>query len=68
MIHFRLFNALKVFLLKLSFLHYFMWIIRNGEWGDHVTLQAAADAVFATNLLFTCYFASFSANCILKLY
>lgn len=24
---------------------------RSGEWGDHVTLQAAADSVWATNFI-----------------
>ena len=28
------------------------WEHRNGEWGDHVTLQAAADWVLTQPLLF----------------
>lgn len=34
----------------------FEWPIRNGEWGDHVTLQAAADSVCFLNFMTFSFF------------
>lgn len=47
----------------MKYKHYYKKMAKSGEWGDHVTLQAAADA-FAAKI---CLLTSFRDTCFIEI-